>query len=297
MEYIYFILVVAIIIAIWFIKTYNKLQEFRNTISEQSSNIIVAMQKRRDLAQRIMDVAQGVADHEKLTHFKVSENQKQDTSSAAFVSMANAFPELKANESYQKLMGQLNDLEDNIADKRMSYNKIVKEYNSYVTSFPTLLVAGKLKFEKAPFYNDDDEETLKELAKFGSRDSEALQDVFKSTASSISKGASIIKDTATDGYNTVKNSEKVKDAVAKGSDAVKKGASSIKDTATDGYNTVKNSDALKKVTGEVQDENSVEDAVVETVVEKAEKPAVKKTTTTKKKVPAKKNPVDKNTEK
>ena len=217
MEFLLILVVVAVALAVWAIKTYNKLQSAKQSIVEQASNINVSLQKRRDLASRVMEIAQGFGDHEKLTHMQVSANSSTENLSA----LSQSFPELKANETFLKLMNQLEQLEDNISDKRESYNKTVNVYNSYRSGFPTMLVANKLQFEVAPYYDADNEDSLNQLATFMRDDSAAVQDLINSSSAKLKSSASNITNSAKQHIGDVKNSDAVQSAFNQSEAAIK----------------------------------------------------------------------------
>lgn len=220
MDIILILFVLFCAFAIWSIFTYNSLQSKKQSLVEQASNIQVSLQKRRDLASRVIDIAQGFGDHEKLTHLKISADQQASTQSLA--ALSQSFPELKANETYSKLMKQLEDLEDNIAAKRETYNKHVNIYNSYRSSFPTMLVANKLSFDSAPYYNADNEDTLSSLAIFNRDDSEAVKNLINTSSQTLKSSAKYLKASATTHIENAKQSETFKSVVDQGDIAITK---------------------------------------------------------------------------
>lgn len=210
------LLIVAIVISIWSIKSYNKLQSSKQSIVEQASNINVSLQKRRDLASRIIDIAQGFGDHEKLTHMQVSSNSSSENLSA----LSQSYPQLKANETYLKLMSQLEDLENTISDRRVSYNRSVNRYNSFRSNFPTMLVASKLNFEAAPYYEADNEESLQQLAVFLRDDSQAVKELINASGSKLKKTAHSLSNNTKKHLTDMKNSETVQSVWSKGEDII-----------------------------------------------------------------------------
>ena len=213
MDFIVLLFIIAIGFVFWGITTYNRLQSQKQEIIEQSSNIQVSQKKRTDLAARVIDIAKGVGDHEKLTHLQVSSAQAASIENLS--ALSQSFPELKANETYLKLMEQLHELESNISDKRESYNKSVKNYNSYRSSFPTMLVANKLNFEAASYYDANDEESLNNIATFSRDDSEAVKALIESSTDSIKRSSKKIKDSASTHLKDMKDSIEKKDVEEK----------------------------------------------------------------------------------
>jgi LemA protein len=178
-QYIIFIIVAA---CIWAIVTYNKLQKHMQSIREHLSNLQAALKKRIDLANQIIDIASGYGEHEKLTHLKLSDSQG---SLSNVLSLAQNYPELKANQTYQLLMSQLENLEQSILQRRERYNAQVSAYNSFRNSFPALLVATKLNFETAPYFDINDPDFSDKVKIFQRDDSVALQQVINSGANSL----------------------------------------------------------------------------------------------------------------
>ncbi|MBE0406207.1 LemA family protein [Psychrobacter sp. AOP22-C1-22] len=179
------IIIVAIVVAIliWVAKTYNRLQTDMQSIREQLSNLQAALKKRVDLANQVIDIAQGYGEHEKLAHLAVSKgNQAMDSMKA----LSQAFPDLKANQTYQTLMGQLENLEETILQRRERYNASVRNYNSYRNSVPTIFIAQKLSFSIAPYYELEDPDFMEKIKLFERDDSEALQQLIENSGKSVS---------------------------------------------------------------------------------------------------------------
>lgn len=217
MEILVLFFLLFIVVGIWSVVTYNKLQSGKQQIVEQASNMQVSLQKRRDLASRVIDIAQGFGDHEKLTHMKVSESKA--ISMESLTALSQNFPELKANETYIKLMNQIEELENNISNKREGYNKTVRLYNTYRSGFPTMLIANKLKFEIAPYYDAANEDCLSELATFTRDDAAAVKELLSHSSQSLKNSALNAKITASNQIEKAMKSDVVKSVVNQ-SDAV-----------------------------------------------------------------------------
>lgn len=178
MEWILFIAV--IVAAIWAAKNYNYLWRLAEAIRSRRANILVATKKRAHLAQRLVDIARNYGDHEKLSQLQISEdmttmaglvsaNQKTDVALQHVASLAMAFPELKANETFQQLMSQIAGIESEVMERREGYNNAVETYNAGRAAFPRVLVAKAFRFEPAPYY-DISAEGLDTLAEFTTGD-------------------------------------------------------------------------------------------------------------------------------
>lgn len=170
----YVVLLLAVIggIAWWLMGIYNNLQAMMQDIREQLSNLQAALKKRTDLTAQIVDIAKSYGDHEKIVHLSVSQGNQALTNMQA---LSQEYPQLRANETYQSLMGKLENLENLILDRRERYNAMVNRYNSYRNRFPAVMIAQKLSFGIAPYYEMEDPDFMDKVKVFERDDSEALQ--------------------------------------------------------------------------------------------------------------------------
>ncbi|MCY7337511.1 MAG: LemA family protein, partial [Chamaesiphon sp.] len=132
------ILIVPVLVIL--MTSYNGIQSQAQGIREAHSNITVSMKKRVDLANKLIDIASSYGDHEKLTHITVAQNESVQAAVSAsqevdgtvnrILSMARAYPDLKANQAYQTLMGQIEAIENDLQHKRQTYNDRVRSYNT-----------------------------------------------------------------------------------------------------------------------------------------------------------------------
>lgn len=176
------VVIVAIVLAIWFIKVYNRLQALMQEIREGYANLQANLKKREQLNSQMIDIASKYMEHEQLMQLQIAQRQG-NMSQMRFI--AQDFPDLRANETYQTLMGQLEKVEDEILNKRESYNKRVKYYNATRSSFPTILIASKLSFDAVDYFNTDDDKFDMQAAKFAKDDSEALKKMIDSGVKSV----------------------------------------------------------------------------------------------------------------
>jgi len=172
--FIFFCALIALaVLIVWAIFLYNSLQGAMQTIREAWSNLQAGMKKRVDLANQIIDIASGYGEHEKLTYVTLSNNIGGTIDRVA--ALAQNYPQLRANETYQQLMGQLEHLEQSILTRRENYNSRVRAYNTMRNAFPAVLIAGKLKFDVVPYFEPDDAEALEKIKLFARDDSQALR--------------------------------------------------------------------------------------------------------------------------
>ncbi|WP_315359129.1 LemA family protein [Neisseria bacilliformis] len=194
------LLIILAVIAVWLVKTYNRLQTSMQNIREMYSNLQAGLKKRQQLSGQIIEIASGYMAHEQLTQLKIAQNNP-----GQMQIVAQAFPELKADATYQKLMQQLENLENDILARRENYNFRVKDYNSYRNAFPVVLVAQKLSFEIVQYFDTDDEKFDLQAQSFSRDDTEALQqfigertkaaaDTVSQAVKQINQGVSQLKD-------------------------------------------------------------------------------------------------------
>ena len=160
---------VVLIIIIWFVASYNRFVKLKNAIEEAFSTMDVYLKKRYDLIPNLVETVKGYAAHEKDTLERViaarnaaasartvedkvqGENALAGTLKSLFA-IAEAYPDLKANTNFMQLQGELQRMEDEIANSRKYYNAVVKEYNTRCEMFPSNIVAGLFRFEKKPLF-------------------------------------------------------------------------------------------------------------------------------------------------
>ena len=177
-------LVLVGVIAYFLVSRYNALQILAQGVREAHSNVMASMKKRVDLTNKLIDIARGYADHEKLTHISVAGGGDEITVGAGaaaagalnqVLKLATQYPDLKANTAYQQLMSQLDVIENDLQGKREAYNNRVKEYNTALVKLPTSLYAAQLGFRSAPYFDVDNADSLEKLKDFHSEDAEHLK--------------------------------------------------------------------------------------------------------------------------
>ncbi len=171
------ILAVAVI---WIIAVYNGLIKLKNRTDEAWSDIDVQLKRRHDLIPNLINTVKGYAAHEKELFEKVTEarakaigagsmadkSQAENMLSGALKSLfavAEAYPDLKANQNFLELQRELTDTEDKVMAARRFYNGNVRDFNTKLQVFPTNIIAGMLKFAAREFFEAGEGE--KELPK------------------------------------------------------------------------------------------------------------------------------------
>jgi LemA protein len=172
------IVIVAIVLLVAiFAAMYNGLVKLNVRAQEAWSDITVQLKRRYDLIPNLVNTVQGYASHEKTVFEDVTkarsqalnaqgveatakaENQFQQTLKSLFA-VAEAYPQLKANENFKALQDELVDTEDKIQASRRFYNGVVRDFNTKRKVFPTNIFAGMLNFKQdKPFFELDEAET------------------------------------------------------------------------------------------------------------------------------------------
>ncbi|MEO9970606.1 MAG: LemA family protein [Hyphomonadaceae bacterium] len=198
----------------WFAIIYNNLRGLSESVKNFRSNILIASRKRADLAQRIADVAKSYADHEKLTHQAVNmsisnmtDSQKANQEATSIMgqvnALAQAYPDLKANQTFSQLMSQWEGLENDMQEARQQYNASATSYNAYQGSLPQVVFSKSIGFDSAPYY-ETNEDGLDVLPEFETDDGELFRQGFetlKSKAGTAAKAAGAAATKAIDTAN------------------------------------------------------------------------------------------------
>jgi len=163
------VLVVIIVLGALVVGMYNGLIRSRVRVDEAYSDINVQLKRRYDLIPNLVNTVKGYAAHEAGVFEKVTaarsaamnasgiaqkaeaENQLAGALKRLFA-VSEAYPELKANEGFQQLQGEVTDTEDKIQAARRFYNGSVRDYNIKLQVFPTSLIAGMLGFTHRDFF-------------------------------------------------------------------------------------------------------------------------------------------------
>ena len=164
-----FIIILAIII-LWLITSYNSFIRLRNQVENSWSQIDVQLKRRTDLIPNLINTVKGYAKHEKSTFEEVTKartaminagNNVKATAEAenmlagalkSVFAVAEAYPELKANENFLQLQEELSGTENKVAATRQYYNDMVQEYNTKRESFPSNLIANMFSFKEKDLF-------------------------------------------------------------------------------------------------------------------------------------------------
>ncbi len=159
--------------ALYGISIYNKLVRNKNLVDEGWSGIETQLKRRANLVPNLVETVKGYATHERTAFEEVTKLRTQAISitdigerahkegelTAALgrlFAVAEAYPDLKANQNFIDLQDDLSDIEDKIQLARRYYNGTVRNMNILVESFPSKIIANMFSFGTAKFFELDD---------------------------------------------------------------------------------------------------------------------------------------------
>ncbi len=179
------VLALLVIVGIWVASGYNKLVALRNRFKNAFAQIDVQLKRRYDLIPNLVETAKAYLKHERETLEAViqARNSAQQASQKAaahpedasavkgligaetaltgamgrFFALAEAYPDLKANQNMMQLTEELTSTENKIAFARQAYNDSVMTYNTGRESFPTNVLAGMFNFQPAELFQVETE--------------------------------------------------------------------------------------------------------------------------------------------
>jgi len=163
------ILLILIILVVGTIGIYNSLVNLRNRVKNAWSQIDVQLNRRADLIPNLVETVKGYAKHEKSVFENVAKarsglmnaqtpkenaeaNNMLTSTLKSLFAVAENYPELKANQNFLELQGQLEETENKIAYSRQFYNDTVLMYNNKIQMFPSNLLANQFNFTEAEFF-------------------------------------------------------------------------------------------------------------------------------------------------
>lgn len=181
-------IVVAVLaaVALYAIVVFNRLIRLRNLVREGWSGIDVQLKRRSDLIPNLVETVGAYATYERalfedivtkrnaaLQAMQVTDKDGAERalqgSLGRLLALAEAYPDLKANQNFLKLQEQLADLEDHLQMARRYYNGAVRNYNIDIQSFPDVLVARFTGFREEPFFQIEASEAARPDVRFEGR--------------------------------------------------------------------------------------------------------------------------------
>ena len=164
---------IVLILILFAISAYNRLVGLREAVRSAWAQIDVVLKRRYDLIPNLVETVKGYATHEKDTlqgviaarNAAVNARDPADRMAAEgaltgavrqLFAVAEAYPDLKANQNFMQLQGELANTENQISGFRQHYNGLVQQYNTSMLSFPNNLIAGPFGFTPQPFFEIQD---------------------------------------------------------------------------------------------------------------------------------------------
>jgi LemA protein len=169
------VVLVVILLAVG-VALYNGLIRLRNLVQESWRQIDVELNRRHDLIPNLVETVKGYASHERETLEAVTnaraaaaapgsspaqQAQQENVLTQALgrlFAVAEAYPDLKANQNFLELQRELTDTEDRIAASRRFYNANVRSLNTKVETVPSNIVAGMFHIQRAEYFETEDEQ-------------------------------------------------------------------------------------------------------------------------------------------
>jgi LemA protein len=168
--------VVVVLLLLGMVLAYNGLVRRRNRVDGAWSQIDVQLKRRHDLIPNLVETVKGYAAHERgtfeaVTNARANAINAQGPAQAAqaenvltgalksLFAVAEAYPDLKANQNFLNLQEELTSSEDRIAYARQFYNDSVVTYNTRIQQFPTVILANLFNFERRELFDAAPEDT------------------------------------------------------------------------------------------------------------------------------------------
>jgi LemA protein len=165
------VLAIVVILVLFLVLTYNRLITLRQRVKEAFSDIDVQLKRRHDLIPNLVETVKGYAAHERGVFDEVTQARAgaiaagaqgpqqraaaEDMLTGALRSLfavAEAYPQLQAVQEFKDLSENLRDTEDKIQFARRFYNSQVRDYNTALQTFPTVLLAGAMGFTSSEYF-------------------------------------------------------------------------------------------------------------------------------------------------
>ncbi|MDD4161667.1 MAG: LemA family protein [Methanothrix sp.] len=168
------LLALFIVIMFYFITIYNRLQSLRNGASATLSQIRVAMKKRLDMVEQLVDMVKSYAHFEKETLEKITsmrtglmsadprDMRKINSDSLSLLSdiraVAESYPALKTSDAVVNTMNAVREVEDEISRHRYTYNNIIQELNTMIDTLPSSFIASSARLSKQEYLSFEEDE-------------------------------------------------------------------------------------------------------------------------------------------
>jgi len=174
------VLAIVVALVLWLFSAYNGLVSLRQRVSQAFADIDVQLKQRHDLIPNLVETVKGYAAHEKDTLDAVIRARTAATSAPAgspeqaqaetqlsgalgrLIAISEAYPDLKANQNFLQLQGDLKDVENKLSAARRFFNNAVSEYNAAIQAIPGVFFAPSMGFTPREFFDvgEADRKTL-----------------------------------------------------------------------------------------------------------------------------------------
>ena len=174
----FILLGVVVVVVIYIVMIYNNLVTLKHNISKAWANIDVLLKQRHDELPKLIEVCKQYMGYEQETMEKIMKARSVVASAqqsgnigalgsaeaqlrvglGGLFALAEAYPDLKADQSFQHLQSRITGLENTIADRREFYNEAVNLNNVRIEQFPDVIVAKNFNFKEAELLEFDEEE-------------------------------------------------------------------------------------------------------------------------------------------
>lgn len=164
----------VLVVILWIAAMYNSVVRIRNHVKESWADIDTELKRRYDLIPNLVNTVKGYAAHEKevfdrvlqsrqaalAPHSSLKDQAKDENamlgSLRQLFALAESYPDLKANQNFLQLQGELTNTEDRIQRARRFYNGNVRDLNTRIEVFPSNVIAGMFGFQKYELYEIED---------------------------------------------------------------------------------------------------------------------------------------------
>src|SRR5438874_5726859 len=163
------VLGILVLLVFFFIGMYNSLVRLKIQCENAWADVDVQLKRRYDLIPNLVETVKGYAAHEKGTLEAVinARNRAMSAQGPAakaeaegmlagalrqLFALAEAYPQLRAVESFTSLQGSLNEIEDHVQNARRYYNAVVRDLNTKIAQFPSNIIAGMFGFNAREFF-------------------------------------------------------------------------------------------------------------------------------------------------
>lgn len=168
------ILILLVLIVVWGIGSYNRFVAQRNVVKNAWANIDTELRRRYDLIPNLVETVKGYASHERETFENVTKARAMAVSATGspasqaavegplvaalrqLLVVAEAYPDLKANQNFLQLQEELSQTEGRLAQARQIYNDTVRGFNQRVQSFPSMVIANMFGFKAEEYFEVDE---------------------------------------------------------------------------------------------------------------------------------------------